>query len=259
MTCIDAEIQFGYPPVEGVAAIGRFDPQATAEALSHQDGWPSWAAAAYTTEEYRGVTIHSWGSGLENHLPDRFLPPHIDWLGRAKPLAVTDKYLFYADSVETVRQMIDASQNQYSSLADLPEYAAIANGLAGLNTYQAVIGPSSLSNLDSEQGGGEAGGPLLGKYLTFGTGLAQDESGYYIAIALYHENSADARANVSLLRERTEYAIPQLIQLPLENLVTDMQIDVEDNLLIAKIYTTSPSSLWNSWFYYHDSWLAYEQ
>jgi hypothetical protein len=258
ITCIDAEIQFGQPPTDGVAAIGRFSAQATEEALSHRGEWPSWAVADYTTEDYHGVTIHSWGSGFETHLTTRLVPPHIDELGRARPLAVTDKYLFYTPSVETIKMMIDASQNQYSSLAGLPEYAAIANSLAELQAYAAVVGSASLADLSSEQNGGEFSGPLLKKYLTCGTGLGQDEKGPYLIVVLYHESTDNAQANISLLRERTEYIIPLITEKPLDSLVTDMQIDVEDNVLLAKIYTVSPSSLWCSWFYFSDSWLTHE-
>jgi hypothetical protein len=258
VTCVDAEIQFGFSPSDGVAAIGRFSAQATAEALSHRGEWPSWAVDAYTAEDYHGVTINSWGSGFETHLTTRLVPPHIDELGRARPLAVTDKYLFYTPSVETIKMMIDASQNQYSSLAGLPEYAAIANSLAELQAYAAVVGSASLADLSSEQNGGEFSGPILKKYITCGTGLGQDEKGPYIVVVLYHENNDDAQANISLLRERTEYIIPLITEKPLDSLVTDMQIDVEDNVLLAKIYTVSPSSLWCSWFYFSDSWLTHE-
>lgn len=74
VTCVDAEIQFGMPPGTGVAAIGRFDPQATKDALSHQDDWPDSIKARYTTEEYHGVTIHSWGDGFQMDLTNRLAP-----------------------------------------------------------------------------------------------------------------------------------------------------------------------------------------
>ena len=110
---INAEIQAGTPPHEMVAAIGRFDPKATGDALNHQDEWPSWAIEAYDTEEYSGVTIHSWGDGLRMHIdPNRDpvgTPPHIDMLGRAMPLAVTSDYLFYTSSLDGIKSMIDSS------------------------------------------------------------------------------------------------------------------------------------------------------
>ena len=156
--------------------------------------------------------------------------------------------------------MIDASLQECSTLADLPEYASIANGLGDLNVYSAVIGSSFLGNLPSEyiENPEMDIGPILKKYMTCGSGLGQDENGYYIALVLYHENADDAQANVSLLRERTEYAIPLITKEPLDNLITDIQINVEGNTLLAKLYTVSPSSLWLEWFYYPDAWLFHE-
>jgi hypothetical protein len=77
VTNVDAEIQFGFPPANGVAAIGRFDPRAMGGALNNQDEWPSWAKDSYAIEEYRGITIHSWGSGVEIHLTNALHPPHL--------------------------------------------------------------------------------------------------------------------------------------------------------------------------------------
>ncbi|MBN1692482.1 MAG: hypothetical protein JW845_02890, partial [Dehalococcoidales bacterium] len=269
ITCVDAEIQFGQPPANGVVAIGRFDPQATGEALSQQGEWPSWAVAAYTTEDYHGVTIHSWGSGLEFHLENRLIPPHIDELGRAKPLAVTDKYLFYAASVETVRQMIDASQNQYSSLADLPEYAAIADGLSNLKAYVAIISEGSQANVglyinvnpqykDKPIYLSNYVEPLLKNYLTFGSGLGRDAKGTYMAVVLYHENHDDALENFSLLEQRIKNLSSLIDYNPWSEKITNVDIEVEGNMLLAKLYTDS-LSLWASWIYTYDNLLFHEE
>ena len=271
ITCIDAEIHFEYPPVNGVAAIGRFDPQATAEALSNQGEWPSWAVNAYTTEDYRGVTIHSWGDGLKIHLETRLLPPHIDELGRARPLAITDNYLFYAASVETAKLVIDASQNQHSSLADLPEYAAIANGLAELKTYAAMISDGKAANLclDSLENGdtqltetereiliNSLGIPLK-KFLTFGCGVGQDENGVYTVIIIYHQSPDDALANVSLLRQRIESVRSSVINIPWSELITETDIRAEGNVLLAKLY--SSAGFWANLIYAGDNLLFHEE
>ncbi len=200
-TSIDAEIQAGTPPHEMVAAIGRFDPKATSDALAHQNEWPSWAVEVYTTEEYRSVTIHSWGGGFETHLLDRFIPPHIDMLGRARPLAVTRNYLFYTFSLENIKSMIDASQDKAESLADLPEFAEIVDKLSSLKVYSVLLGNESLAN-------GDPGfpenypGPLLNNFETFGSAFGEDENGTFMALVLYHENHDDAEANASLLEQR---------------------------------------------------------
>jgi hypothetical protein len=250
---IDAEIDL-QPPIPGVAAIGRFDLQAVKNAFSHRDEWPAWAKDSYTTEVYRGVTIHSWGDGFKQHLTDAPKPPHIDVLGRAMPLAITDKYLFYASTVETVKLMIDASQDKGQSLADLKEYAAVANGLAELKAYGAIVGDEALANPPSSDNDTV---PLLKKFLTFGSGPGKDEKGTYTAIVLYHESSGDAQANVSLLKERIEKSISITYNGPWKEKITGTDIRAEDHALLAKLYTSR--LFWATWIYAQDNLFRHEE
>jgi len=267
---VDAEIQFGYPPREGVAAIGRFDPEATNNALNDQSEWPDWAVDAYTVESYNGVSIYSWGSGFETHMQTRLMPPHIDMLGRARPLAVTDKYLFYHPEKETVKRMIDASQNQANSLADLPEYASIANRLADLNVDRAILAEGSVANLCVtsleeypiselvKTNLIEKMGTPLKKFLTFGSGYGKDEKGAFTAIVIYHENSSIARENVSLLKQHMENSSSVTIGKTWNTLFPDAEITSDGKILLLKIYGTN-SMLWASWIYEQDSLLYHEE
>jgi hypothetical protein len=269
---VDAEIQFGTPPRSGVAAIGRFDPAATKNALSDQTDWPDWAVTAYTTENYNGVTIYSWGDGFQTHLETRLVPPHIDMLGRAMPLAVTDKYLFYHPEIETVKQMIDASQNKGKSLADLTEYASIADRLADLNVDQAIIGEESVANLcvssledESLQLSEfqketliEKMGTPLKKFITFGSGYGKDEKGAFTAIVLYYENSSIARENVSLLKQHIENDALIGLGKTWSEFFTGIDIKAEGNILVAKLYGPS-ASFFASWIYSHDNLLYHEE
>jgi hypothetical protein len=251
---IDAEIDF-QPPKNGVAGIGRFDPQAVKNALSNRDEWPAWAKDNYTTEVYRGVTIHSWGDGLATHLKDALKPPHIDVLGRAMPLAVTDKYLFYDSSVEAVKLMIDLSQDKGQSLADLKEYAAVANGLASLKAYGAMVGDSALANPPSS---GNDAVPLLKKFLAFGSGPGKDEKGTYTAIVLYHESASDALANVSLLMQRIEKSSSILYKAPWKDKFTETDIRAEGRELLAKLYSSS-ALFWANWVYAQENLFRHEE
>lgn len=259
---IDAEIQFGTPPIDAVAAIGRFDPQATQDALSYQDEWPAWAQDSYVSEDYRGITIHSWGDGMQTHLKTRLVPPHIDMLGRARPLAVSDGYLFYAPSVSTVKSMIDSSQDETDSLANVPEFALVADGLSDLGAYAAIIGDESLANGDPEYAESYSG-PRLKRFVVFGSGTAKDEKGVYVAIALVHENSDDAAENVSLLMERIENTTSTLTGKPWTEIITDTQINVEGKVLLVKLYIDEPNiekmNFWWSWVYAQNTLLLHEQ
>jgi hypothetical protein len=255
-TDVDAAIEFGMPPSILTAAIGRFDASDTESALSHQDDWPSWAKEAYFVEKYSGVTIHSWGNGFEIHIDTRLMPPHIDQLGRARPLAVTDKYLFYAPSVSAIQAMINSSQGKQDNLADLPEYASIANGLSDLHVYQAIVGDESWVNGDLEYTVTYTG-PRLKKFVSFGVGFGRDEKGNFTAVVLYHESADDAEANVSLLKELIENTNSTAVDKPWNEIITDTSIYVEDNVLLAKLYSNS-LSLWTM-VYTHDTLLLHEQ
>lgn len=255
-TCLDAEIQAGHPPVNTIAAIGRYDPGATRDALSIQDEWPSWAVDAYTTEEYRGVTIHSWGDGFEIHMTDRLAPPHFDELGRARPLAVTDEYLFAAPRLEDMKLMIDASQGKTESLADLPELVSIADRLPELNVYMALMGYESLANGDPELTGTYPG-PRLKKFVTLGSGLGTDDRGIYTALVLYHESPEDAGSNISLLEQRIAATNSIYDDTPWSEMIIDAEIWVDGKVLMAKLYTES-APIWTRILYARDILLLHE-
>jgi hypothetical protein len=252
-TCVDAEIQAGFPPGNVVAAIGRFNPQATRDALEYQDEWPSWVKEAYTTEEYRGVTLHSWGDGYKMNMNTRLVPPHIDQLGRARPLAVTETRLFYAPSLEIMKLMIEASQDKPESLADLPEFASI---LSEMNAYAAVIGDEecAIGDIMFE---GTYSGPKLKRFVTFGSGIGEDERGFYMALVIYHHSRENAEANVSLLEQRIADTDSVYAEKPWREVFYDIDIHVEGNILVAKLYT-EVTSIWVGWVYDQDSLLVHE-
>ena len=255
-TCVDAEIQAGGPPLNVAAAIGRFNPQATMDALHYQDEWPSWVKEVYTTEEYSGVTLHSWGDGLEIHMNTRLLPPHVDNLGRARPFAVTETNLFYAPSLEIMKFMIDASQDKTKSLADLPQFASIAKKLSEMNTYAAVIGDEeyTIGDIIFE---GTYSGHKLKEFVTFGSGIGEDEKGIYMALVIYHPSNENAEANVSLLEQRIADTDSLCAEKPWREVFTDTDFRVEGNLLMAKLYT-EVDRIWVDWVYEHDPLLLHE-
>lgn len=255
-TDVDAEIQTGVPPGNIVAAIGRFNPQATRDALSYQDEWVPWMIDAYSIKEYRGVTIHSWGNGFDVHMEGPLTPPHLDQLGRAQPLAVTSDYLFSAPLGNTVELMIDAGQDRMESLADLPEFSKIADELAKHDVYSALMGIESIVNGGPEHEDTYSG-PLLKKFFTFGSTAGQDEHGTYLILVLYHENSDDAKSNVSLLQERVRTTDSVMYELSWSELLTDTDIYNKGNLLVAKLYTQY-TRLWDKWIYAREPLLLHE-
>jgi hypothetical protein len=269
---VDAEIQFGVPPAEGVAAIGRFDLEATEKALGNQVEWPPEIKGRYQIEKYNGVTIHSWGDGFQINLSARLSPPHLDELGRAKPLAVTDKYLFYHPSGEIIKQMIDASQKKGGSVADLPEYATIISHLAKYSIYSVILGNAAMANYfvsslkDSSNQLPEdkkaiqiAGlGAPLKRFVTFGSGSGSDEKGYFTVLIIYHDNSYYARENVTLFRQRLESQASLTSNKPWTELIKEYEIKADDLLMIAKLYTGTPA-LQSTSIFLQDSLLYHEE
>lgn len=266
---IDAEIQYIYPPYDVVSAIGHFDPAKTAKALANQDDWPSSARDAYSTVNYRDIIIHSWGDGLKPELTRILTPPHIDQLGRAKPLAISKNSLLYASSVDTIKLMIDASQNKTDSLADLQEYVLVARGLSKLETYVGIIGRGTLvtNELDEDTRGKftdsqyqeimKSQEPRLKRFTTFGTGLGKDEKGLYVALVLVHNSSSDAAQNVTLLKQRIETTNSIRADIPRSKIITDMDINYDGKVLVAKLYNKS-TSYWASWLINRDLLLYHE-
>jgi hypothetical protein len=208
-------------------------------------------------EEYNGVTIHSWGNGQEIDLTTVLAPPHLDQIGRARPLAVTDEYLFYAPTIDLIRSMIDASQDQTKSLADLPEFSSIADALFEMNTYVAIIGDEQFTN-GAPDYIGTYPGPKLKKFITFASGLGEDEKGSYMILVVYHENSSDAKTNVSLLEQRIKETDAISIGRPWREIFTDTDISVEGNTLLAKLYTEY-TGIWNYWIYNWDPLILHEK
>jgi hypothetical protein len=159
--------------------------------------------------------------------------------------------------VNAVKTMIDANQGKSSTLADIPEYALVAQGLYDLNSKIAgVIGDGDLVNWYWKNSGGYKG-PLLKNYLSFGSGFGKDEKGEYIALVLVHDNPDDAIKNISLLEQRIDASFREDINFNTENLtietkkmsdyIYDKQIYTEGRVLLAKLYTNDPL-LWAGWF-----------
>lgn len=177
-------------------------------------------------------------------------------VGRARPLAVTEEFLFYAPSLEAIELMIDASQGKTENLADLPEFAEIADGLSELNAYMALIGLESLANGDPEYEGSYTG-PRLKKFMTFGSGVGKDDRGIYTAIVLYHENHENAESNVSIFKQYIAETDSVYYETPWSEIIIDTEISVDGNVLLAKLYSDS-LVLWQAWFYTLDNLLLHE-
>ncbi len=232
-----------------IAAVGDLNPEATNDALINRDEWPLWATENYTNEEYQDLVIHSWGDGLETRLHDRYSLPHLDSLGRALPLAVSDGYLFIGSYVDYIKSMIDTRLNETKSLADIPEYVLAAEGMFNLGAIGALIIDEAHTRdilIQSQP----FTGSRIRDFLTVGMGPGRDKTGEYMALVLVCENTADVEEGVSLIEEKIE-AYNNLCDMSdhLEDVcIYDTEIYAEGRVLHAKLYTES-QILWQYWFF----------
>ena len=141
-----------------LAAIGNFSEKSTNDALSAQKGWKPLTKEKYSTENYSGLTIHSWGDGTDINIDITLSPPHADIGGRLLPLAVDDGFLFMSHSVDNVKKMIDAGTGKTASLLDMEGYVQAAEAMNDAGAYYVMfISPEHMEseNDDAEKSPGD--------------------------------------------------------------------------------------------------------
>jgi hypothetical protein len=237
---IDASIDIS----SGLGLIGTFNPQATKNIFNKQDGWSNETKDNYTTENYQDITINSWGDRTnsgEIHLRDRLGLPAHDFLGRIYTLAVTQKNVFYSNSVANVKTMIDAKWGKSASLADVPKYATAARGLTELGAYSALISNDMKRDsfeFDSIKKSDTGLAPLLKPYQAFGSGEGKDDKGLYLAVVLVYNDQKSAADNAGILKARIDkgtYALGNTI-IAWKQFFINSQINAEGNVVLAKLY-----------------------
>jgi hypothetical protein len=232
-----------------IAAVGDLNAQATEISLKYRDEWPSWAVDNHTSENYQGITIHSWGDGLETHIHDRFSPPHLDNFGRALPLAVSDGLLFIGSYVDYIKSMIDVRRDETRSLDEIPEYVLAAEAMYNLGAIGAQIMDEAHTR-DILMLSHPSTGPQISGFLTVAMGPGRDEVGDYMALVLVYENTTDAEKGVSLIKDKIE-AYDTLCDMSNHRedvCIYDTEIYTEGRVLHAKLYTEN-DILWGYWFF----------
>lgn len=264
---VDQGILAGQPPTEVEAIKGRFDPEATAGAISRCATCP-----APERSTYGGVAIYSWGDGLQVHLDKIFAPPAFDQLGRGRPLAVGENHVFRAFSLPAMRLMIAASQGNLPSLADVEELRLLARGLSDLGAYGAFLSDRTQGLTQTLQGLSEQGfpqqqieqirqslaqSPLLRPYQAFATGVGRDDRGDYMALVLVHAGPEAASENRGLLRRRIEETSSLATNEPWTRLVDSVESRAEGRVLLAKLRGRIARA-WLDWVYRQDPLILHE-
>ena len=252
-----------YPSFMGNYQIarGRFDPQATDQALLGCTDCPE-----FLRSEYQGVSYYDWSEyDSGTNIGDRFAFPFVDLFGNAGQFAVQDEYVFRTDSPQKMQQLIDASVSKSPSLADDDEYQSLATEMTTLGAYSVYLsnftheldqfvelGWAGTRDDSTKQAILEKGG-LLRPYQAFATGRGEDDEGPYMVIVLVHSNPTLATENAELLKNRIEDDDGELYK------VDQMVINTKGNILIAEL--RGPIAFqWIYWstFQYDDPLLLHE-
>ncbi len=245
---MDQTIVAGPPEAKLDVTLGRFDPDATDEALRSCSECPT-----PEREEYGGVSYYSWGQDNEVGVNDKFAPPAFDQLGRGGRIAVLDSYVFHTWATDEMKSLIDAPRDERPSLADFEEYRLLAAGMSRLGAYAMLLSDNTFgleamvesylewpdaTNEEAEEWRVKWAGPgTLRPYLAFAMGAGKDEDGPYMALALVHADSRPAEENVDLLRRRIEEGSSSNHPTPWSDQidVASLEIRSEDRLLLAKL------------------------
>lgn len=228
---VDREIFFGSPPGDGLALLGRFDPDAVARAFAARD---------YTATEVRERTLLCGPGGCDSGLQldlERRDPgnPFGGQLGRLEPLAVSTSDLLSSASGDTVRAMLAAADGTAPSLASDPAYRAAAEAVAAeVPVTQATLIPSALVGADVVGmllvGGEEAKARLEAIAATFepipppeliAFSDAATSSEQIATIALVYRDAVDARRAADVVPERLETMESVRVLRPIRDLLDE--------------------------------------
>ena len=114
---------------------GRFDPQATGDAIAVCTECPS-----HDEEEYEGVTVYKWTEGLNGELRLRMRPPAFDSMGRGGNIVITEDFAIRTLEAKVARMLIDASQGkEMATLADVKDFELLAKELDKLGVHSALM------------------------------------------------------------------------------------------------------------------------
>ena len=188
-----ALVGFG-PPRQVEVLVGRFDPEATEQALN---ACPECPPPLY--QDYQGVPFYSWGEDMEMNPQMRLSPPAFDTFGRGGRIAVQDEHVFRAIWTEGIEELIDASLGHRASLADVEEFRLLAQGLSDVGACSGWISddPEALAlmlRLTFEEV------PPLIALKAFAVGGGLDQTGRFTAMVLLHEDTVSAMESLATLR-----------------------------------------------------------
>ena len=249
---MDQSIVTVIPPDVKEVVMGHFDQQRTHDALMSCFECPP-----ADIEEHRGVQFYSWGADFAASPRLSFQPPMFDHIGRGGRIAVLDSLVFRTISTEAMKSVIETSQNEVSSLADVQVFRLLADGMSSLEAYNMLLSEdvdlwSAVAHFREynylypqydHHGDPLAGtGPWLSPFEAYALGVGADESGNFMALVLLHANGDDAAKNVGLLRRVIEEEDSVLNESSWSEIIDleRSEILADGRVLLAKVRAANP-------------------
>jgi len=211
---VDRHLSFGTPPSDGSVLLGDFHPEQITEAFAER-GYTASGAGERTL--LCGPAGCDAGMDVDLASADRSLPFGGE-IGRSEPLAVSAHEILNSADIATLEAMLAAAGGEVDSLADDPDYRALAlAGAPAVPLVQATFLPGGMLGLGPDiyrvlGGSPEAATELLTRLdETFEPMPAAEavaildgatDTEQVVTIALAYENEADAAIAADILPRR---------------------------------------------------------
>jgi len=221
-------------------ALGPFEQQSI---LGHLESC-ALCAAADASFAYEGWEIRAWGEegdiGIHQRL--RWQPPFFDSLGRGGRLAFRDGVVARTLLLEQLQMVMQADAGEVVSLADLPEWRAMAERLDQVGAYSAYATSYRFDALD-RNGKLRTEGPFISPYLLFASvSAAESSEGLPVRALVLYESEEDALDNAERLRERAVANYD-------ERMLYDLEISVDGSFVVMRYSPPKISVLeWEQFF-----------
>ncbi len=243
---VDQSVLAGVHPGMLEVVRGRFDPEATGQALDACAECPQPVIA-----EHLGISFYSWGDDLAIDVTNILSPPAFDQFGRGGRIAVQEEYVFRTVETPGMQGLISASLGHRSSLAEAPDFQLLAGAMSDLSVHSVLFSDQTLGVEETLETLGEdystsevmeelrqalEQSPLLRPYQALAMGGGKNGIGVYMALALVHGDDESAEANVDLLRQRIMETSSLYDSRPWRGRVDSMEIRAEGRVLLARLY-----------------------
>jgi DNA-binding CsgD family transcriptional regulator len=223
--------------VPAIALTGRFDQLKVESTLKLR---PDVQQSTYFGVDY------FWSLDDSKRPSSRGAPPYAGpWR-----LVVSNDLVYWNYRTAAMEAMIEASQGQQRSLADLDDFQALAAAFDELGVYSAVVDarsdPGELQKrrelVESQYGLAKAQAEgYLEPYTALAVGVGHDGVEPYALLVFVHSDLEAAMANAAILRTKLESGSSYYTGRPWRDVISDSEVLVEGTVVVARLKTATLS------------------